>query len=68
MDAAREHLVSDDIHKAQVRLYNKIASMDEDSLLRKLVCEPGGNTPRTWHLKRKRGRAKQVNAGLISRS
>ena len=42
MNAARELSLTSDIHKTQVKLYNKIASMDDDSLLSNWCVNPAG--------------------------
>ena len=61
-DEVRAHAgarpLSVDLLERQGKLYNKISHLPEGHILRDLVCEPGGNTPRKWCRKRKRGRPK----------
>ena len=40
----------------QVHLYKQIAAMQDNNLIKSLVCESGSNRPRQWLQKRKRGR------------
>ena len=57
--------LSDDLLEQQGKLYSKIARLPVGHILRDLVCEPGGNTPRQWYCKRKRGRPKLQWAACV---
>lgn len=63
--SAGERPLANDIQKAQIKLYRKIASMGADSILRRLVCEPDSNMPKDWLQKKKRGRPKQQWATCV---
>ena len=42
----------------QITLYNKNANSSDGSLVREVLCKPGG-APRNWATKRRRGRPRQ---------
>ena len=55
---AKTQPLSADLLDRQTKLYDRIADLPGDNLLRRLVCEPGSRRPKKWYHHRRRGRPK----------
>ena len=67
LDRAREPLLSTVLQKRQVALYESIARMPQDHVIRQLVCQPTSDQPRAWAVACRRGRPKQQWAACVWR-
>ena len=67
LEQAGEHVLSKDLEKHQVNLFDKIVTLHSSSPLRERVLTPGTSEPRKWTDARKRGRPKQQWAACVHR-
>ena len=58
LDKARESPLSEVLLGRQEKLYKQIASSGNDSLVKQILCENNGE-PKTWTIRRRRGRPRQ---------